>query len=158
MALREFHCIECNKKFQQGDWDCVPGQKHTVESKRYYMADAPTVPEWRDGFPYINKGASQTQVLNIPPERQIKVGEDIHRIPGGTVTFVRGLFETNDPEIQFYLDKKAGLVTEERWKEVYLNDDEKNHIKNMELQAREARLAERENELLASQKAKRQTA
>src|SRR5579872_2182053 len=102
------HCTECKQEFKVGNWDCLPGQKHIVASKRYYMDDAPTVPEWRDGHPFVNKGASRTEVLNIPPERQVKVGEDIIRMPGGTVVFVRGMFETSDPEIQYYLDKKPG--------------------------------------------------
>ena len=127
---------------------------HVVAPKRYYMDDAPSVPEIRDGAKFINKGVSQTQILNIPPERQIREGDSITRIPGGSVTFVRGMFETSNPETQFYLDRKAGLCTEERWREVYLNDDEKVQMRNLELSAREQRLADRENDLLAAVKAK----
>jgi len=151
-----FKCTECGKEFtpNQG-WDCMPGIKHVVAPKRYYMDDAPTVPEWRDGRPFINKAASRTQVLNVPPERQIREGEQTTRIPGGTVEFIRGMFETSDPEIQFYLDKKDGLCSEARWREVYLNDDEKQQMRALELSAREQRLEQRENELLATVKGRK---
>ena len=152
MAIEKMHCTECEKDFKPGDWECMPGVYHTVPTKRYFMDDAPTVAEIRDGARFINKGISQTQILNIPPERQIREGDQITRIPGGSVTFVRGLYETSNPEIQFYLDRKSGLCTEARWREVYLNDDEKTQIKNLELAAREQRLADRENDLLASVK------
>lgn len=151
---RKFRCSECGVEFDPPNFECMPGVMHTVPAKRYYMDDAPTVPEIRDGKSYINKGASQTVVLNIPPERQIREGEQITRIPGGSVLFIRGLFETSSPEEQFWLDRKAGLVSEARWNEVYLNDDEKINIKNLNLAAREARLQERENDLLAGVKSR----
>jgi hypothetical protein len=152
--MQNFHCLECGKDFKAGDWICMGGIAHKVASKRYYMDDAPTVTSWRDGRPYIDKGAARTQILNIPPEKQIREGEQTTRIPGGSVEFVRGMFETADPEIQFYLERKGGLCSEERWREVYLNDDEKNQIRNMDLAAREQRLVDRENELLTSVKAR----
>ena len=148
----KFHCLneDCeHPDFNPPNFECFPGMKHLVENKRYYMADAPTVREWRDGMPFINKGAARTVVLNIPPEKQIREGENVTRIPGGSVEFVRGLFETTDPEIQFYLDRKDGLCSKERWEEVYINDDERAQMRNMELKAREQRLQDRENELLS---------
>lgn len=154
MPIEKMKCTECEKEFIPGAWECLPGVYHVVVAKRFYMDDAPTVPEIREGVRYINKGASQTQILNIPPERQIKEGEDVRRIPGGSVTFIRGLYETSNPEIQFYLDRKAGLCSEARWREVYLNDDEKVQIRNLDLASREQRLADRENDLLASVKGK----
>lgn len=154
MAIEKRKCTECGREFAPPNWECFPGQKHVVEAKRYYMADAPTVPEYRNGRPFINKGASRTVILNIPPERTVKEGDEVRRITGGSVEFVRGLFETTDPEIQFYLDKKEGLCSKERWEEVYINDDERLQMRSMELAAREQRLAERENELLATVKAK----
>ena len=153
MPIPTFHCLECDKNFKPGEYECTPGQKHVVKAKRYYMDDAPTVPEWRDGRPFINKGASRTVVLNIPPEQVRKEGEEIVRVPGGSVEFVRGMFETTDPEHQFYLDRKAGLCSEERWKEVYLNDDEKMQIEKMQLAAERTRLENERNELLAHVKA-----
>lgn len=158
MAIQTWKCLECGKEFKPGDYLCAGGVKHSVESKRYYMDDAPTHTEWRDGRPFINKGASQTIVLNVPPERKERDGDEVRTIPGGSVTFVRGMFETADPEIQFYLDRKNNLCSEARWRDVYLNDDEKINIRNLELAARESRLQERENELLASVKGKAKSA
>lgn len=147
-------CLECHAEIKQGFWECAPGIKHVVELKRYYTDDAPTVPEWRNGHPFVNKGISRTQILNMPPEKQIREGDSITRVPGGSVELVRGMYETSDPEVQFWMDKKGGWCSKERWEEVYLNDDEKVQIKNMELNAREARLADRENDLLSKVKAK----
>src|SRR6266567_8553655 len=108
MAIPKYRCLECDKEFSPPDFECLPGVYHVVALKRYYMDDAPTVAEIRDGAKFINKGISQTQILNIPPEKQIREGDQITRQPGGSVTFVRGLYETSNPEIQFYLDRKAG--------------------------------------------------
>lgn len=149
MALPTYHCLECEKTFKAGDWACgATGQNHVLAPKRYYMDDAPTVTEWRDGRPFINKAASRTQVLNIPPERKEQNGDEFIRIPGGSVEFVRGMFETTNPELQFYLDRKAGLCTYERWKEVYWTDDEKINEQKMEIQAAQNRLQSERNELL----------
>lgn len=153
MALPTFHCLECDQDFKPPHWECAPGQKHTVTSKRYYMDDAPTVPEWRDNRPYVNKGASQTLVLNIPPEATVRNGEEYMRVPGGTVLFIRGMFETSDPEQQFHLDRKPGLVSKERWTEVYLNDDEKLQIEKMAIAADRQRIENERNDLLAQVKA-----
>jgi hypothetical protein len=150
----KFTCIDCKQDFNPPNWECFAGVKHQVEPKRYYMADAPTVSEWRDGRPFINKGAARTIILNMPPEKQIREGEQVTRIPGGSVEFVRGLFETGDPELQFHLDRKDGLCSKERWEDVYINDDERIQMRSMELKAREQRLQDRENELLGMVKAK----
>lgn len=152
MALKTQKCVECEKEFTAGEWTCAGGSNHVVPAKAYFMDDAPTTKD-RDGN--IDKH-STTTILNIPPERQIKVGNDVQRTPGGSVTFVRGRYDTSDPEIQFHLDKKAGLCDEVRWREVYFSDKEKQAIKMMELDARERRLEAQETTLLA--KAQKQTA
>lgn len=149
MALPTYHCLECDKDFKAGSWECTPGQQHVVTAKRYYMDDAPTVTEWRDGRPFINKAAARTQVLNIPPEKRVQDGDEIIRVPGGSVEFCRGMFETSDPEKQFYLDRKSGLCTYERWKEVYWTEDEKINEQKMEIHAAQNRLQSERNELLA---------
>ena len=41
MALAKYKCLNCNKEFEAGDWNCASGEAHTVESKRYYVLDAP---------------------------------------------------------------------------------------------------------------------
>lgn len=149
MALPTYHCLECERDFKAGDWDCnATGQSHIVTSKAYFMDDAPTVPEWRDGQPYINKAAARTLVLNIPPEKKVQDGDEVIRIPGGSVEFIRGRFDTSNPELQFHLDRKPGLCTYERWKEVYWTDNEKLYEKQMELKAAQNRLQSERNELL----------
>src|SRR5216684_1639622 len=154
--MEKFHCTECEKDFKPTDgWECMPGVGHKVASKRYYMADAPTVREWRDGMPFVNKGIARTQILNIPPEKKYQEGGETIRIPGGTVEFVRGLFETTDPEVQFHLNKKGGLCSEEEWRAAYLNDDERLQLQRLDLNAREQRLVDRENELLTAVKARK---
>lgn len=154
MALPRYTCTECEKEFKAGEWDCqATGANHVVPAKRYYMADAPTCTEWRDGQPFINKAAARTLVLNIPPERKVQNGDEFIRVPGGSVEFVRGMKETSDPEVQFYLDRKEGLCTYERWKEVYWTDAEKINEQKMELTAAQHRLQSERNELLAQVKA-----
>lgn len=149
MALPTWHCLECEKDFKAGDWQCTPGQQHLVASKRYYMADAPTVVQLDENRqPYIDKKSARTLVLNIPPEKKVQDGDEFLRVPGGSVEFVRGLYETNDPEIQFHLDRKQGLCTYERWKEVYWTDAEKLNEQKMEIAAAQHRLQSERNELL----------
>lgn len=149
MALQTWKCLECEKTFSVGEWDCaVEGVKHKVNPKQYFMDDAPTHVELKDGKPYINKGTSRTVVLNVPPERKVRDGDDIRIVPGGSVEFVRGTFTTDDPEIQFYLEKKKNLCDEKRWYEVYLTDDEKHALKHLEDSARIQRLENEKNDLL----------
>src|SRR5579859_3144975 len=151
MALPTMHCLECDKDFKPGNWECTPGIPHVVPLKKYFMDDAPTVIQYdalNNRHPYIDKKSARTLVLNIPPERKEQNGDEFIRIPGGSVEFVRGRYETTNPEIQFYLDRKAGLCSEERWNEVYLNDDEKLQIQQMQVKAAQHRLEQDRNELL----------
>lgn len=146
MALQKFKCTACEKQFEAGDWLCKTGAKHVVDKVRYFMDDAPTVP---DGDGRIRKKDSMTQILNMPPEKYVSDGNGGQKcIPGGSIFFVRGIYETSDPEIQFHLNGHRGLCSEERWKEVYLDKEEKLELRNLELAAREQRIQQRENELL----------
>lgn len=154
MALPTYHCLECDKDFKAFEWDCkATGQNHLVTAKRYYMADAPTVPEIRDGALFVDKSKARTQVMNIPPERKMQEAGETVRVPGGDVWFIRGMFETNNPEQQFYLDRKEGLCSYERWKEVYWTDAEKANELRYGLEADRHRLESERNELLAQVKA-----
>lgn len=153
MALPTYHCLECEKEFKAGNWECTAGQQHVVAAKTYYTADAPTVPEWRNGHPYVNKQIARTQILNIPPERKVQDGDEMRRIPGGSLEFIRGQYTTSDPEIQFYLDKKESLCSKERWEEVYLTDEEKIIIQQGKLANAQLRLQSERNELLEKVKA-----
>ena len=71
----------------------------------------------------------------------------------GSVEFINGRFSSSDPEIQYWLDKKAAYnATEDQWKAVWLTKDELFAEKELELKAREQRLENERNELLASTK------
>ena len=151
MALKTWKCLECEKEFKTPNWICATGTNHVVEKKRYYMNDAPTV---ADASGRIDKH-STTQILNIPPERRT-TGPDGNEkvIPGGSVWFVRGIYETDDPEKQHWLDAKGGWCSEQEWQAAFLNMQEKMQLKELDLAAREQRLQYEKNELLASVKAR----
>jgi hypothetical protein len=151
MALKQWHCTVCEKDFRDGNWSCAGGVNHVVAVKQYFMNDAPTV---ADAYGKIDKH-STTQILNIPPERSVigpGGGEKI--IPGGNIWFARGLYETTDPEIQFWLDRKGGWCTKEEWESAYLSREEKLQIREMNLAARESRIISEENSLLERTQAK----
>lgn len=162
MALPTYHCLECDKDFKAGSWDCgATGQNHVIALKKYFMADAPTIVQYdaeHNRRPYIDMKSARTIVLNMPPERRVQDGDEIRIIPGGSIEFIRGRFETTNPELQFHLDRKQGLCTEERWNEVYLNDDEKMQIRQMQLDADRGRLESERNELLAQVRAMKEGA
>ena len=150
MALQKFTCLDCEKNFTAGNFTCVTGKNHVVASKRYYMNDAPTVVSVVNGHPVVNKRDSMTQIQNIPPEKRVAGPDGNERvIPGGQVVFVRGMFETNDPEQQFWLDQHKGMCSEAEWQAAYLNEEEKLELERMELAAERTRLEGMKNELLA---------
>ena len=149
MALATWTCTKCEKVFKVGNWACAGGENHVVASKRYYMNDAPTVVTMVNGVATVNKRDSRTQIQNIPPERRVPGPDGQERIvPGGQVEFIRGVFETNDPEQQFWLDQHRGMCSEKEWQAAYLNEDEKMALREMDLAAREQRLEADRNSLL----------
>ena len=155
MALPTWKCLECEKQFKAGEWNCTSGAGHRVATKRYYMNDAPTVPARINGVMTVDKH-SATLVMNIPPETKSMDAAGVERItPGGTAQFIRGMYETDDPQKQFWLDKKHGLCNEAEWQAAFLNDQEKMNLREIELAARESRLEARENSLLEKVQAQR---
>jgi hypothetical protein len=149
MALPTWKCLDCEKEFRAGSWQCLSGAGHRVATKRYYMNDAPTVVTLVNGRATVNKRDSQTMVMNIPPEERTTGPDGNERvIPGGQVVFIRGMYETDDPIKQFWLDKHRGMCSEAEWQAAYLNEDEKMALREMDLAAREARLEHDRNSLL----------
>lgn len=149
MALPTWKCVECEKEFRAGSWDCQSGAGHRVEKKRYFMSDAPTVPALVNGQLVINKRDSATLIMNIPPETRVKDAGGVERvIPGGSVQFVRGLYETDNPQEQFWLDKHKGLCSEAEWQNAYLNEQEKFALERMQFAAERSRLETERNSLL----------
>ena len=156
MALQEFYCVDCEKKFKAGSFTCVTGRNHVVASKRYYMNDAPTVVSIVNGRPTVNKRDSMTMIQNIPPERRVMGPDGNERvIPGGQVVFIRGMYETSDPEQQYWLDQHRGMCNEAEWQAAYLNEDERMELERMELAAERSRLEGMRNSLLEQEQAKR---
>jgi hypothetical protein len=147
MALPTWTCLLCEKEFRAGNWNCASGGGHVVKPKRYYMNDAPTVP---DASGNVNKRDAGTLILNIPPETRTTGPDGNERvIPGGSAQFVRGIYETNDPQKIFWLDQHKGMCSEAEWKAAYLNDREKMDIEKMEIAAMRLKLDSDRNELLA---------
>lgn len=146
MALAKWKCVECKKEFQAGDWECFPGQKHTVESKTYYLDDAPV--DRRD-CKY-----SRT-VVHVTKERKImntSTGEQ-ETIKSDHVVFARGTHSTSNPEHQMFLDNYKACVPEARWREVYFSDVEKMAMREQKLRSDQERLQRQENEFLEREKA-----
>ena len=150
MALEQFYCLNCEKNFKAGNWTCVNGMNHSVANKRYFMNDAPSVVSIVNGRPTVNKRDSATQIQNIPPEKRV-IGPDGNEriIPGGQVQFIRGMYETTNPEEQFWLNQHRGMCDEKTWQDAYLNEDEKLQLERMELAAERTRLEGMKNDLLS---------
>jgi hypothetical protein len=101
VALREFSCIDCEKKFVEGKWSTADGHVHRVESKKYFV---PT------------EGLSVTYAS----ERRTSDGMNISVIPAKDLSFQRGTYITDDPEKQCFLDKYSGCCTPEVWEENHI--------------------------------------
>lgn len=144
-TIKEFKCLECDKTFKAGDWDCFPGRPHVVEHKTYYMDDAP--------FDKRSCKDSRTIIENLVPERTGVDGTGRSTpIPGRQIVFSRGVYGTDSPQEQFYLDNRKGLCTKERWEEVYFSDVEKFELQKQKLRADQERLEKDKNDLLAKVK------
>jgi hypothetical protein len=105
MALREFTCVACDKKFLQGKWagcQSVGGANHVVEDKTYYVpSEGLTV--------YYTQ---QTMTPNIHGQAQIT--------PAKRLEFIRGTYTTNDPEKQAFLDTYGGIVPRDVWEQTHI--------------------------------------
>lgn len=152
--LKTWKCLNCDKEFKVGDWLCSDGTgNHVVTRKEYRTLDAPLDPgKTPDGMmaPIIR---GRTIICNIPPPKKVMEGTDVKWIGEGSVEFINGFFATNDPEQQYWLDKNHNCnFSEAQWKSTWLSSAEKNAEKEIELKAREQRLENDRNELLAQVK------
>lgn len=145
-----YKCIgECGKEFKIGDWECFPGVTHTVESKTYYLADAPfmsraDLDKDPDG---ITLRTSRTQLHAIPP----KISRDE---TGAMVTqafqpliFVMGRLDTSSPMEQYYIERTKFPVSYEKWFEAYHTPKQKANIVQGKQVERERELDRKEREL-----------
>lgn len=153
-------CEQCGTEVKAPDFECITGGNHIVKSKTYYMDDAPSDPGARAPGTFIPLGLplrdSQTQILNLVPSKKVTRGHEVHEQMGRNVTFKRGIYETSDPEEQFYLELRQGkgLVSYERWSEVYLTPQQKSDMKRASLEAELKRLETERNSLLDQVQAK----
>ena len=153
MALPTWKCVVCDKKFSVGEWLCRDGvSNHVVENKKYLLNDAPTDPghPMSGGMDSLRNGC--TRICNIPPDRTVLKDGVATMIMGGYVEFVRGIFQSNDPEIQYYLDKKGGWCSEDQWEAAWLSKDQRLNLREMKLNAQQQRLENERNDLLSKVK------
>lgn len=145
MALQKFHCLNCDKDFESGNWNCASGETHIVAEKTYYVRDAPA--DKRDC-----KNA-RLNMNNVIPESKVMEGQDTIVVPGVHIVFVRGQYETNNPRIQMNLDKRHNVYQGEsglkQWEQDYFSDAEKVELRERALKAQISRLENEKNSLLA---------
>lgn len=164
---KTFKCTgHCGREFTYGDWECFPGQPHVVESKTYYLADAPHVDVKNDPDGLALRSSRTT--LHCVPEIPVTDPQTniIQKIAHPGLKFVMGKYETTDPKEQFFAERSGHLVSYERWFEAYHTPKMKANIKEGKLLERERNIAEKEqeaerkiqeaNDLLASVKAGKQ--
>lgn len=148
----EWKCIECNKKFGVGQWTCADGvSNHVVTTKTYRSMDAPSDPSTRNDS--LKHG--RTVVCNIPPGHKEGSGADVRYVGEGSVEFIRGRFETTNPEIQYWLDKRPEYnCTEEQWRSTWYSDSQKLELDKLQLAADRQRLENDRNALLEQTKSR----
>lgn len=151
--IQSWKCTVCGKTFKVGDWTCEDQlSTHVVENKEYLLADAPTDPGHPERGGMDSKRDGRTRICNIPPPQKVMRGDEVSWIGEGYVEFVRGRFSTTNPQEQYWLDKKGGFCNQEQWERAWLSQSQQLEIKEMSLKAREQRLENDRNELLASVK------
>lgn len=156
MALQQYKCLKCDKKFTEGDWTCIDKiSNHMVEPKTYRCLDAPADPGRPAEGSLMPVVRGRTMVCNIPPPKKVMESGEVRYIGEGAVEFVNGAYTTDDPEKQYWLDKKRAYnATEEQWKNVWLTKDERLAEKELALRAMQARLEHEQNQLLAATRQK----
>jgi hypothetical protein len=158
MSLATWKCLTCSKDFTVGEWACVDGQSnHLVERREYLLADAPTDAGHPASGGMDSKRDGRTRVCNIPPDKHVVINGEVHIQPGGYVEFIRGRFSTDNPEIQYCLDKKGGFCTEAQWENAWLSQSQQLQIERGKLDALKTRLENERNELLAQTREKVKT-
>lgn len=151
MALeKKYRCLgQCKESFALNEWECFPGQPHEVESKTYYLADAPFMSKAdkeKDPDGIILR-TSRTQV-HVIPEQKMKdeTGTLIVRA-FQPIIFVMGRYETTNPMEQYYLERSKIPVSYEKWFEAYHTPTQKANLAKGQLIEKERDLDRREREL-----------
>lgn len=130
-----------------------PG-KHRVESVVYYHSGARDIQDQRDR----RKFSPQINLIPSYPRQDPKTGLTVNT-RGLMIQFGDGKYETEDPEVQFYLERNAEVAWGDgglqMWREIYLNERQQTDImkaEREELQAGNRKLRE-DNALLEQVKA-----
>lgn len=142
----DFVCVKCKKNFKQGEWDCFPGERHAVEQKVYHISN--TCADVTD------RAKSHVRVY-VTSDREMKDANGTTTfIPARFVEFVGGVYETCDPEEQFFFETKytKHLISASEWEKMYINPKELQMRKERELEARASRIEKLENDLLEREK------
>jgi hypothetical protein len=130
MALKH-KCTLCNKEFEAPNYECRTGTYHTVAQKTYYSKADSMLVMWKtDKTLYDHSG-----------------GGRVVQMPGKNAKFVRGVFQTADPEEQDFFDTFNDLCTYEEWEQARFSSEELLAKKQRELEAAK-RAVEETNELL----------
>jgi hypothetical protein len=147
MAEKTFKCLgNCGKDFKVGEWECFPGERHKVELKTYYLNDAPATNFEKDPDGLAFR-ASRTNVLVIPEKSYKDVTGTLVIQAAIFALFVQGQYCTEDPEMQYFIDKKNISVGYDRWFDAYHTPIQKQRIKDNQLHTQVQSLAAREAEL-----------
>lgn len=134
-------CLDCKAEvdydgedvFYSGFGPCKrhPG-KHRVECKTYYHSGARDIQDQRDR----RKFSPQINLVPSYPKQDPKTGLTVNT-RGLMVQFGDGKLDTEDPEVQFYLDRnpevgygEAGL---RMWRDIYLNEKQQTDVAKAEL-------------------------
>lgn len=151
MAIdKTFQCIgQCKEKFGVGSWECTDGVPHEVESKTYYLADAPFMSKADkekdpDG---IMLRSSRTQVHVIPPKSTKGEDGQLFKQTFPPLIFVMGRYDTTNAMEQYYLERSKAPVSYERWFEAYHTPTQKANVAKGEMLERGRELDRKEREL-----------
>ena len=143
--VQTWKCTTCDADFKSGHWKGCGGDaevEHRVAPKTYYnLSDG--------GLPTALK------VNNISPLRQTVNAKGMTvTIPGKKAQFLNGTFTTDDPEIQFNMEKRGFTMTAEQFREAQESDKEKAGHAKAELQEERTLRHKAERELAELKAAK----
>ena len=121
MAMKQFSCTDCEKLFYEPKWEASDGHRHRLASKTYHVP---------------------TEGLNVTYacEQRRFDGQTAVVNPAKDLTFARGMYITDDPEKQAFLDKYAGCCTVHIWEETHLPLKERQAKAKRELEHSQSQL------------------
>jgi hypothetical protein len=117
-------CEICGQTFRYPDFECSkqPGH-HSLPTKTYYHLGGGHIQSIRDRNMF-------TPMLNLKADRDIRDSTGVIAHQDGLIVHFlpRGLYETSDPEEQYFLDHKNGVAQGpeglKEWEKMYLTTDQ----------------------------------